>query len=119
MAGRMIGREEGRRWAVEDMTKPPRQFSEEEMAVWKQTMRDSNVKYYTIQEYEAMERFHSEVADARVQAAAKAQDEACDWADECAAETEELHVQLRERDAVVAEQRAMLQGFLARSFAGD
>ena len=52
-------------------------------------------------------------------AAKKAQDEACDWADECAAEAEELRVQLRERDAVVAEQRAMIQGFLARSFAGD
>ena len=49
-----------------------------------------------------MERFHIEVADAREQAAAKAQDEAYDWEDECAAETEELRVQLRERDAVVA-----------------
>ena len=80
-----------------------------------QKLRDSNVKYYTVHEYEAMEREAME----RVQAAEKAQDEACDWADECAAEAEELRVQLRERDAVVAEQRAMIQGFLARSIAGD
>ena len=40
------------------------------MAVWMQKLRDSNVKYYTVHVYEAMEREAME----RVQAVEKAQD---------------------------------------------